>query len=185
MPTTPDRYFSHDGETYTTHATEAEAQAEAQKAIDWWRDEADEGWDEAVTRVCWGEIREYAEERPDNTDGEEPAYDYVLAPVVPVSPALRDILATLDANRATWGDNHTIPSMGPTDPGHDGTDGDLARGAVYLATDKPKGGWLDEWMVDLRHKLRGDVRKRLVTAAALLLAEIERLDRATPNAEAR
>lgn len=38
--------------------TEKEAKQYAQDAVDWFRDEALEGWSEEVTNVCWGELKQ-------------------------------------------------------------------------------------------------------------------------------
>ena len=83
----------------------------------------------------------------------------------PTSAALADVIAEREKQRAKWGDAH--------DDGHD--PGDLAKGAAHLVT----GEWVfDSWPKLLRRK-NPAVRARLVIAAALLLAEIERIDRAT------
>jgi hypothetical protein len=79
------RYFSFDGETYTTHATETEAREEAQRAIDHFRDEAgfDGEWQDEAARVAWGEIRQCAEMVPDEqSEDDEPRCDCVLVDVV-------------------------------------------------------------------------------------------------------
>lgn len=49
-------WFAYDPESgFERFATEAEARAEAQKALDYYRDSAPEGWNEdAVVQVCWG-----------------------------------------------------------------------------------------------------------------------------------
>lgn len=40
------------------HDTAAEARDHAQKDLDYFRDEAGDGWDEEVESVCWGEIKQ-------------------------------------------------------------------------------------------------------------------------------
>ena len=57
-----DRYFSFDGETYQTHETADDAQREAAKALDFWRQEtiADGKWSKMVGAIAWGEIYEHA-----------------------------------------------------------------------------------------------------------------------------
>ena len=55
-----DRFFTFSsmGE-FKTHATEEKARAEAESDLDQCRDcSADGGWDETVTNICWGEIRQ-------------------------------------------------------------------------------------------------------------------------------
>ena len=75
-----------------------------------------------------------------------------------------DVLAEREKQRAKWGDGH--------DNKHDRDD--LARAAGHIIN----GGWVFEsWPADLRRK-HPKRRDQLVIAAALLLAEIERLDRA-------
>lgn len=84
-----------------------------------------------------------------------------------------DVLAERAKQRVRWGDDHD-------DEEHQG--GELAVAASYLADPFDGGGCLDEddpeagWAVRL--KARHDRRQQLVIAAALLLAEIERLNRA-------
>ncbi len=83
------------------------------------------------------------------------------------------VLAERAKQIAKWGDMH--------DNDHDG--GELATAAAMLADpesefDAPEKYQEDEWMYRLGAKHRHDRRKMLVIATALLLAEIERLDRA-------
>lgn len=53
------RFFSFDPEgDFELHDTAEQAQAAAQSSLDQYRDEAPDGWNENVDRVCWGEIRE-------------------------------------------------------------------------------------------------------------------------------
>lgn len=65
------------------------------------------------------------------------------------------------------------------DDGHPG--GELANAAALLASTVPVPSHAAEpiWAWDLRQKLAADRRRQLVVAAALLVAEIERLDRGT------
>jgi hypothetical protein len=92
-PPTPSgryRYFSFDGETYTTHPTKEAARKEATDAIEFFRTEAgfDGEWLDEVARVCWGEIRECAEAIPDEaSEDEEPRCDYVLTALAGASLA--------------------------------------------------------------------------------------------------
>jgi hypothetical protein len=113
---------------------------------------------------------------------------HLLAPLLGVAPnampahemaerlakpgALRDVLAEREKQRAKWGDAH--------DDEHG--NGALALAAADVILDGRPGvpSWLlagsPEWVVNLVR--RHGERDRLVIAAALLLAEIERLDRA-------
>ncbi|MAF36326.1 hypothetical protein CL622_04375 [archaeon] len=55
------KFFSYDPEDgLSTHDTAEEAKQEADNYIDHYRDHADEGWDEMVEQVCWGEVKEQA-----------------------------------------------------------------------------------------------------------------------------
>lgn len=59
------RFFSHDpnGNGFDLHDTAEEAQKEAERCMDAYReDAADSGWDDNVTLVCWGEVRQIAVE---------------------------------------------------------------------------------------------------------------------------
>jgi len=49
-------FFSFDGETFEIHATEEEARAEAKRAMEFWSDDAGDGWDELSTQVCYGRV---------------------------------------------------------------------------------------------------------------------------------
>ena len=82
----------------------------------------------------------------------------------PRTQAETDVLAERAKQHAKWGNDH--------DDKHD--PGDLAKAATHLTT----GEWcFESWPKELRKK-HPATRDRLVIAAALLLAEIERLDRA-------
>lgn len=88
----------------------------------------------------------------------------------PMTNALRDVLAERERQRQQWGNDHDDKEE---------SDGQLADAAAVLAVTpesevRAKGV---EWVWGLRSRLIGDVRGRLVRAAALLLAELERLDR--------
>lgn len=50
------RFWSYDGCTTDLHDTEAEAIRACERALDTFRDDADEGWDEATTQIMWGPI---------------------------------------------------------------------------------------------------------------------------------
>lgn len=85
--------------------------------------------------------------------------------------AVVDVLAERAKQRAKWGDGH--------DDAHDR--GDLAKAATHMIT----GDWVfDSWPQELRRR-HSNGRDRLVIAAALILAEIERLDRRTLAAGGR
>lgn len=85
-----------------------------------------------------------------------------------VDVAVRDVLAERAKQRAKWTEAH--------DDGHG--DASLAAAAAVLAHPESEGLFGPEWSFDLREK-RQHERERCVVAAALLLAEIERLDRRT------
>ena len=58
------RFFSHDpGDCgIKFHDTAEEARDAAEAALDAYRDEAPDGWDENTDSVCWGEVREQVQE---------------------------------------------------------------------------------------------------------------------------
>jgi hypothetical protein len=68
----PDLFFSYDpNDGFDTHETADQAMAAAEKALDRYRNEAPDGWDEDVTGVCWGEIKQITvetERRPRTDD---------------------------------------------------------------------------------------------------------------------
>lgn len=76
-----DMWFSYDpGDGYETHDTEAEARERAEKALQYERDEAGDGWNEEVTQIAWGKVIQRVEEKwrkhkppPDQID--EDGYD--------------------------------------------------------------------------------------------------------------
>lgn len=54
------KYFCYDPVTgFETYKTDGEAKQAAEDAIDYYRYNADEGWNEEVSGVCWGEIKQY------------------------------------------------------------------------------------------------------------------------------
>lgn len=88
-------------------------------------------------------------------------------PRAEVDVAVRDVLAERDKQRAKWSSEH--------DDKH--SDGSLSAAAAVLAHPEVDGVFGPDWAFDLRVKHDNDDRTRRVIAAALLLAEIERLDR--------
>lgn len=84
------RFFSYDPNVgFQFHATAKEAQADADTILQHYRDEARDGWNEDVERLCWGEVVERARIthcRPP-AEGEPYEWDefreYGLAPVRP------------------------------------------------------------------------------------------------------
>jgi hypothetical protein len=99
-----------------------------------------------------------------------------------VSRASDDVLAEREKQRAKWGDDH--------DDEHG--DGAVAAAGAMLAW--PDGYWFYDpsdadkccipspgWAYDLLKKHEHDRRQQLVIATALLIAEIERLDRRVPS----
>jgi hypothetical protein len=87
------KFFSNDpnGDGFCFHETAESAEAAAQNALDQERDAAadDEGWDESVTDICWGEIKQRAvevERRPSTEEerlstNHEFFYDYGLVSI--------------------------------------------------------------------------------------------------------
>ncbi len=81
-----EKYFAyHPGAGFYTYPTAELAIENAEQWIEEYREAADEGWDEAVENICWGEVRQQAKEIKTGVmiifDGEESeAIDYVLAP---------------------------------------------------------------------------------------------------------
>lgn len=66
-------WFSFDCENgIAFHDTEAEAKARAEESFDQARDFADEGWDENVTDICWGEVRGKVNEVPGSLRSPKP-----------------------------------------------------------------------------------------------------------------
>lgn len=61
------RYFSYSEDGMEYHDTAVKAKAAAQEVIDFYLGDACDGWNEAVTQVCWGRVTEDARmcnERP-------------------------------------------------------------------------------------------------------------------------
>lgn len=187
-------YWSHDGDSFDTHPTADEARARAADALTAYRAmaAAEREWSDEVERIAWGTVVQRAcvvSETTDN-DGETVVVDYGLVDVMPA--ALRDVITEREHQRAKWGDAH--------DDGHvhgairlaaaalacDGTDG-------YVEHPDGDGGVnFDPWGLVARYGIHGpdrDDRRKLVIAAALIVAEVERLDRAaattTPTTLAR
>ena len=56
-----DKFFCYCPDAgFDTYQTEKEAKDSAETSIDWHRANADEGWDEEVSQVCWGGIKQTA-----------------------------------------------------------------------------------------------------------------------------
>ena len=98
-----------------------------------------------------------------------------------MSPALADVIAEREKQRAKWGDDHDDEHIfgairiAAASLAVDGTD------AHVESSDGDPGVNFDPWGLVARYGYGGtkpDRRRALVIAAALLLAEIERLDRA-------
>lgn len=85
---------------------------------------------------------------------------------VRVATALEEVAAEREKQRAKWGDDH--------DDGHEL--GELAQVAAYIASRSGLAEDPPEWAYELDQPPR---RRALIIAAALLIAEIERLDRLT------
>lgn len=71
------------------HDTADAARAKAQEAIDLYREDAAEGWDEDVSRVCWGEVLEEAVEIPPKNTRSFEGVDYVLQPISPPAQGMK------------------------------------------------------------------------------------------------
>jgi hypothetical protein len=94
-------WFSYDPNCngFMFHATEAEAKEAAEDALEFERDEADEGWSEEVDRICWGKVNARAmmtdlhTKREDEChDGEETAvYNMVKAETWKSAPEQIDV----------------------------------------------------------------------------------------------
>lgn len=95
------------------------------------------------------------------------AWNRRASPPSGVDVAARDVLAEREKQRTKWSAEH--------DDEH--ADGSLAAAASVLAHPEVDGVFGPDWAFDLRVKYDNDDRTRRVIAAALLLAEIERLDR--------
>lgn len=71
-----DRFFVYDPECgFETYATAKEAEEAAEGILEAYRDDAGDGWDECVTNLCWGEIREQAVQTDCNPAPEGSAFD--------------------------------------------------------------------------------------------------------------
>lgn len=57
------KFFMYDPENgFETYKTAEEAKAAANEAIDYYRGDAGDGWPDEVSQVCWGEIKEEAQQ---------------------------------------------------------------------------------------------------------------------------
>lgn len=84
-----------------------------------------------------------------------------------VATVLEEVAAEREKQRAKWGDDH--------DDGHDG--GELAEAAAFLASHDGTMRDPPDWAYAL--DANNPPRRRYIIAAALLVAEVERLDRLT------
>lgn len=52
-------YFSYDSDSgFETHETKEEAEKSASDMIDYYRNNASEGWSDEVESVCWGVVKQ-------------------------------------------------------------------------------------------------------------------------------
>ncbi|MFH2660065.1 hypothetical protein ABK774_11795 [Enterobacter hormaechei] len=79
------KFFMFDPDNgFETYKTAEEAKAAADEAIDYYRGDAVDGWPEEVEQVCWGEIKQDAQQvglRPrdeEDKNGCEMICDYQL-----------------------------------------------------------------------------------------------------------
>lgn len=64
-------FFSYDGQDFETHNTEQEARDAAEDALEFFRSEASDGWDDESMHVCWGRLMQTVQvtrERPAEPD---------------------------------------------------------------------------------------------------------------------
>ncbi|HHS9899676.1 TPA: hypothetical protein ACTW52_003022 [Klebsiella quasipneumoniae subsp. similipneumoniae] len=180
-------YFSYGSEhNFEWHKTAKEAVEAAEAAIDDYRGDACDGWSEEVDSICWGIIMQSSTmvgERPrteeDRCDSAiDTICDYALLPAIDTTAtaAAADVLAERKRQVTTegWTPEH--------DDQHVNFEMAIAGGLYAISA------------VDSHHKLRNSApsawpwdrkwwkpdgpRRDLVKAGALILAEIERLDRA-------
>ena len=176
-----DHYWSFDVDGgMQWHDTAEEAERAADDRLTIYRDEADSDgeWPDDVESICWGRVLGHVVETTGTIEefGEVREWvDYHLADM-PGARVLADVAAEREKQRQTWGDEH--------DDQH--TAGQLAEIAALVAhpndldVDPDDDGEDDdgvEW-VAVRIRRRNERRRQLVIAAALCIAEIERLDRA-------
>lgn len=110
------RFFSNnpDGRGLVFHETDKEAQKQANEALEAYRENAsDEGWDDNVGDVCWGEVRQIATasetpaEEGETFNGELIDFyvDYQLEPPIDLSSTEISALNLLTEIRFALGDN--------------------------------------------------------------------------------
>lgn len=86
---------------------------------------------------------------------------------VRAATAIEEVEIEREKQRARWGDDH--------DDSHE--KGELAAAAALLASSPPDMVDAPEWAEPIRAKYCENRRRQLIIAAALLVAEIERIDR--------
>ncbi|MBA7802553.1 hypothetical protein HV170_13610 [Citrobacter freundii] len=66
------KFFMFDPDNgFETYKTAEEAKSAAEEAIDYYRGDAGDGWPDEVSQVCWGEIKQDAQQvglRPRNEE---------------------------------------------------------------------------------------------------------------------
>lgn len=77
------RYFSYDPDScFDTHESAEDARKSAEETIDYYRDNAGDGWSEHVEGVCWGVILSVVEETENRPryedDGCNPDCEFVV-----------------------------------------------------------------------------------------------------------
>ncbi|MBE5528411.1 hypothetical protein A9J41_12950 [Laribacter hongkongensis] len=184
------RFFAYDNEVgFERFNTEVEAKKFVQDSIDEYRGEAAEGWPEEVENICWGVVLgttqevQIADSEGNTTDLSGDRYvDYTLTDFQQFAKAAAEPAAWMDVLNER---RRQMDVEGWT-PEHDDAheNGEIATAAIcyvlYSNADTstkhlmvPQG-----WPWDYAWWKPTTPRRDLVKAAALLLAEIERIDRA-------
>lgn len=82
-------YFAYDPENgFQKFKTQEEAIAFANAAIDSYREDSADGWDELVEQVCWGGIKQMAKMKGQQPMATESGCDYVLLDLTPAAAVL-------------------------------------------------------------------------------------------------
>ncbi|THJ45087.1 hypothetical protein [Aeromonas veronii] len=84
-------YFAYDPENgFKNFKTQEEAIAFANAAIDNYREDSADGWDELVEQVCWGDIKQMAKVKEPQPVAQECGCDYALSDLTPAVAVLEE-----------------------------------------------------------------------------------------------
>lgn len=194
------RWFSYDPDTgFDVHDTEQAAQLAAEECIEYYREQAGDGWNENVESICWGVISQEAvrvssvpvklvDDPRARADFERRKFetidDYALRPleVSERLKVLRDIAAECRRQDDKWGTERDFADVGPDIRCPDERGLAELRSEYDAAFTKGRGSWAHILIEEVAEVLEaaGDdehLRNELEQVAAVCVQWMQAIDR--------